>query len=108
MGKFAKTTFNIGGMVCEYELNLNAMIRFEEETGKDLSNMKPGDKIGLKEIRALLWAGLNEHEQISIEEVGEHINPGNMEEISEKLFDVYEKAMPEGESKGKNTKRSAG
>ena len=105
MGKLTKKPkINLGGQEIEFDLNLNAMINFEEKTGKSLLNMKPGDTFNLKEIRVLLWAGLNETKEITLEEVGKHINPSNMAEVSEKVTQAYEAITPDkkGTNKGKN------
>jgi|SRR6056297_515128 len=95
----------------EYDLNLNALIKFEDETDKSLLNMKEGDDFSLKDIRALLWAGLSEFDDITLEETGKLINIENMENISGQIMQVYENSIPqtdEGENKGKNKKSSTG
>ena len=97
----------------KYQLNLNAMINFEEETGKSLINMSEGDELTIPELRALIWVGLNEFEDIALEEVGKLIHPGNMAQIEAKIMEVYGETMPEqekntGEAEGKNKNRSAG
>ena len=93
-----------------YDINLNALINFEETTGKSLMKMKKGDEFSLKDIRALLWAGLNEFEEISLEEAGSLVNIHNIEKVSKKIMEVYENAIPEAKgSEGvKNKSRSVG
>ncbi len=110
MGKVTKNTiFEIEGKKYEYDLNLNAMINFEEVTGKELMNIKEGDTFSLKEIRALLWAGLHEEDEgLTLENVGKLITPGNMQKISNKIMEAYDNVMPEGEDTGKNKNRSTG
>jgi len=112
MGKVTKKTiFSIDGNEYEYDLNLNAMINFEEVTGKELMNIKEGDTFNLKEIRALLWAGLHEEDnKLTLEAVGKLMRPDNMQDISNKIMEAYDNAMPEaeGEDTGKNTNRSTG
>jgi len=80
-----------------YDLNLNAMANFEKETGKSLTAI--GEDATITDIRALLWAGLNEGEEIGIEAVGKLVDINNIEEVSEKIMQLYESAMPD---EGKN------
>lgn len=106
-----KTKLNLGGMVYDYKLNLNAMINFEEETGTSLLNMQEGDPFSLKEMRALLWVGLNECQDISLEEVGGLVDFTNMEAISNRIMEMYGDAVPENDGEneqGKNKKSSTG
>jgi len=93
-----------------YDINLNALINFEEATGKSLMKMKKGDEFSLKDIRALLWAGLNEFEEISLEEAGSLVNIHNIEEVSKEIMKVYENAIPEskGSERAKNKSRPVG
>ena len=118
MGKTTKTVILDLDKKRKFKLDLNAMINFEEESGKSLINMKPDDEFSLKDIRAMLWAGINstiekEELKLSLEEVGSFVHPGNMAEVSNKIMEVYENSVPEGdsskgESKGKNGNRSTG
>ena len=100
----------IGNEEYNYDLNLNAMVNFEEETGKSLINIDPEDNFSMKDIRALLWAGINETAEISIEEVGAAINLDNIEKISEEIMAAFDDVLPEGEenTEVKNKNRSAG
>lgn len=81
--------------------DLNAMVAFEEETGKNLFDSKvtaaftksfsPGD------LRAFLWASLlHEDENLTLKQVGSWIHTGNMEEIADKLVTAWAAAIPEG------------
>ena len=93
-----------------YDINLNALINFEEATGKSLMKMKAGDEFSLKDIRALLWAGLNEFEEISLEEAGGLVNINNIEKVSKQIMEVYENSIPKSKGKGgaKNKTRPVG
>ena len=93
-----------------YDINLNALINFEEVTGKSLMKMKAGDEFSLKDIRALLWAGLNEFEEISLEEAGGLVNINNIEKVSKQIMEVYENSIPKSKGKGgaKNKTRPVG
>lgn len=78
-------------------LNLNAMVSFEEVTGVSLmkgtfksSNMTP------KDLRAMLWACLvHEDDTLTLEQVGSLVTVGNLMEITAKLNEAFEVAMPE-------------
>ena len=102
-------TLEIDGKEYEFVLNLNALINFEEKTGRSLMDIDEDDKFGLADIRGLLWAGLNVNYDMSIDDVGKLINIKNISEISNKIMEVYEDSMPEGDDKEvKNKNRSAG
>lgn len=105
-----KRKINLGDQVYTYELNLNAMVNFEEETGKSLINIDPKEDFSMKDIRALIWAGVNEDHEISIEEVGKSINLDNIEKISDEIMTAFDDVLPEGEEnvEAKNKNRSTG
>lgn len=90
-------------------LDLNAMSEFEEETGKNIFQL--GENMGASDMRALLWACLT-HEEPSLDpkDVGAMIHPGNMEYVSQKIQEVYEKQTPdsEGKQQGKQTTKNSG
>lgn len=81
-------------------LNLNAMCAFEEVTGESLFRGVDPEKMGAKELRALLWACLiHEDENLTLEQVGSWIDTGNMAEIAESITQAFQNAMPEAEEK---------
>ena len=98
----------------KFNFNLNAMIDFENETG--ISLMAVGDEWqpSIRELRALLWAGLNQEEEITIEEAGSLISADNMMEVTNEINKAIEQAMPDVDevkkqvNKGKNKNRPAG
>jgi len=98
----------------KFTINLNALINFEKASGKNAMEIKEGDVFSLADVRALLWAGLNEHEELTIEEAGKLIDTSNMAEVSRKIMSVYDGSMPEpkeeneDEQDGKNIKRPVG
>ena len=82
-------------------LDLNAMVAFEEETGKNLFDSKVTaaftKNFSPKDLRALLWASLlHEDENLTLKQVGSWIHTGNMEEIADKLVAAWVAAVPEG------------
>ncbi len=88
----------------EYKLKftLNSMIKFEEETGKQI--MEPGalDNMNMKELRVMLWACIKSDEkQLTLDEVGEMIELDQLTEITEALTQAFEVSTPESTSEGK-------
>lgn len=83
------------------KLDLNAMVAFEEATGKSLmSGTFKSSKMSPKELRAMLWACLiHEDEALTPQQVGSWITVGNLMEVTGKLNEAFEVAMPEGEGK---------
>ena len=79
-------------------LDLNAMVSFEEATGKNLLQGITPDNLSAKDLRGLLWACLlHEDKELTLEKVGEMVHSGNMESIATKLSSAWEVAMPEGD-----------
>jgi len=77
-------------------LDLNAMVEFEDATGKSLLSAASLSKMGMKEIRALLWACLiHEDEKLTIKQVGALVHASNLEEISASIEQAFSSAMPE-------------
>jgi len=81
-------------------LDLNAMVAFEEETGKNLfdSNVSQELSAGLnpKDLRALLWACLlHEDESLTPKQVGSWLRYDNLAEVAEKLVTAWGAAMPD-------------
>jgi len=71
-------------------LNGNVMVSFEEATGKNLFQGDSLSKLSAKDFRALLWACLiHEDKKLTIDQVGEMINPDNIEDIANKLSEVW-------------------
>lgn len=76
--------------------DLNAMVEFEEATGKSLMSGESLSNLGMKDIRALLWAGLvHEDEKITLKQVGKMVHLGNIEAISTSIESAFDAAMPE-------------
>jgi len=77
-------------------MDLNAMVAFEDATGKNIMQGLDPDSMTAKDFRALLWACLlHEDESLKIEDVGKMIHAGNMNELSEKIAQAWEVASPE-------------
>ena len=81
--------------------DLNAMVEFEEVTGKSLLSGKfKSGKMTPRDLRVMLWACLmHEDESLTEKQVGSWVTVHNMKEISDKLNEAFEVAMPESEAK---------
>ena len=77
-------------------LDLNAMVNFEEATGKNVLQGDSLNNLSAKDLRALLWACLlHEDKDLTLDQVGGMIHSGNMEVVASKLTAAWEVAMPE-------------
>ena len=79
-------------------LDLNAMVAFEDVTGKNLMQGLGANELTAKDFRALLWACLyHEDKDLTIEAVGGMIHSGNLDDITNNLAKAWDVAMPEAE-----------
>lgn len=77
-------------------LNINAMVAFEDATGKNMLQGANLDNFSAKDFRALLWACLiHEDRDLTLENVGAMIDTSNMTEVVGKLTEAWNLAMPE-------------
>lgn len=85
--------------------NFNAMVLFEEATGISILNQSVWSNLTAKNIRALVWACLvHEDKMLTLEQVGEMLGLGNLEEITEKLALAWANAMPNKKEEKGTTK----
>lgn len=73
---------------------LNAMEKFEDVTDKSIFSLDT-EKMKIKDLKTLIWAGLNETEEIDIEKVGKLISLENMDILNKAIEEEFRKAMPE-------------
>jgi hypothetical protein len=77
--------------------NLNAMVSFEEATGKSILKGEIDQEMTAVELRALLWGCLlDDDPSLTIEAVGKMIDSNNMNEIAAQLIKAWNVAVPEG------------
>lgn len=83
------------------KFDLNAMVTFEEATGKSLmKGQLKSEDMGPRDVRVLLWACLlHEDETLTERQVGSWITVDNLMAVVEKLNEAFEVAMPESEGK---------
>lgn len=68
---------------------MNALAEMEDQLGVPLSELKDV-KMTIKNVRVILWAGLiHEDKEISIEEVGDMVDLGNLEEVQLKVTEAF-------------------
>ena len=110
MGRLGtKTTVELDGTTYTMAFDLNAMVQFEEATGKSLINRAEGDEFSAKELRALLWACLaGDSPSLTLEEVGMMITPYNMAEVSGKISEMMQANLPEGGGGAPKPKKPGG
>lgn len=77
--------------------DLNAMVSFEEASGKSLFDPSfQLHSMSAKDLRAMLWACLlHDDSSLTLEDVGTMISTDNMADVSAKLNEAFEVAMPE-------------
>jgi hypothetical protein len=85
-------------------MNINAMVAFEEATGKSLFDKDTAKRfargITAKDLRALLWACLiHEDPGLTTEKVGGWIDLGNMAAIAAKVGEAWKISLPQGADK---------
>ncbi|MCK9599953.1 MAG: hypothetical protein M0R06_12995 [Sphaerochaeta sp.] len=107
MSLVPKAPINVEGKEFIMAFDLWAFQQFKEKTGKDL--LKGASPDGIEEIIAFFWSALlREQPEITIEEVGHLLHPGNLEEVSQKLNDLYGLAQPEPTDDSGNAEGSTG
>lgn len=72
--------------------DLNALEAIEEKLGVELKDMDKV-KMGIKNIKAILWAGLiHEDEDLTERQVGAMVDVTNLEEVQEKVSEAFSMA----------------
>jgi tRNA A-37 threonylcarbamoyl transferase component Bud32 len=78
-------TFQVGNDTYTVHFDFNALAELEDATGMTVpqisEQMQDTSKISIKFIRSLMWAGLLKHHGLCLEEVGELISQGNMNDM---------------------------
>lgn len=79
------------------KFNMNALSELEDAMGKPVTQL---NNVGMKELRALLWAGLiHENPNLTLQDAGNLIELENIEYIGEKVTEAMTLAFPKGEGK---------
>lgn len=81
------------------KFNMNALSELEDVLGRPITQLSD-QTIGMKELRALLWAGLlHEDPDLSLQEVGALVEMENIQLISEKITEAMMLAFPQSDQK---------
>jgi len=82
-------------------LDLNAMALIEERTGKNVFKAEFWQGITAADLRICLWACLvHEDSELTPEQVGAMIHPGNINEVSQALLKTVSASLPERDTAG--------
>ena len=74
-------------------LNTNALVKVEEVTGRPISSFIPGT-VGMRDIRAFLWAGLiHEDRELTLFETGQLMDRADYNYIEDKVTEAIRIAM---------------
>jgi len=86
------------------KFDLNAFAELEDIYGDINTAFEAMQRGSIKAIRAMLWAGLvHEDKSLTIEQVGEMVHLGNMNEVMSAITKAINEAMPEaGDEAEKN------
>ena len=79
--------------------NMNALAELEDVLGKPMTQFS-AENVGIKELRALVWAGLlHESPDLTLREAGDLIDLDHLEEIVKKVSEALALAFPQGGQK---------
>lgn len=79
----------------------NAIAELEDVLGQPITKLDE-ESLGVKTLRALLWAGLlHENRDLTIEEAGDLMDHANLEDIATKVMEALQLAFG-GNTKEKN------
>lgn len=86
-----------GGKLRTLKLGSNAIVILEEMFGKPFTQIMQMD-MGLRELRAILWAGLrHEDKELTPESVGDMMDDADMEAVVQRIFAASNEATgPQG------------
>lgn len=97
-GKEVKTVeIELGGESRRMALTLNAIVAFEEATGRDImKGAEDGlDDLTVKELRTLLTGLLRvSNQDVTEEQVGSWIDVGNLEYVTERINALMDAVLP--------------
>jgi hypothetical protein len=86
------------------KFDLNAFIELEEKYGSIDDAFKSLEGGRIKAIRTILWAGLlHEDENLTEKRVGALVTVDKLNEITDKLTEAINKALPTGDPKNPQT-----
>lgn len=85
------------------KFDLNAFAELEELYGDINTAFEEMQKGSIKAIRAMLWCGLiHEDKTLTLEQVGEMVHLGNINEVMNAITQAISEAMPKVDETEKN------
>jgi len=96
----------LAGKERELRFTLNVMETVEELTGKNALTQNIFDDLSAKNIRAILYAYLQDDEELTIKDVGAMVDPGNLEEVIKVMMEAYNDSVPKSDGNKKKGKVS--
>lgn len=79
--------------------DFNALIELEEIYGSVSEALSGIEKLKMKNIRDMIWAGLlHEDEELTRKQVGKMLNVGNMDEVTLKITEAMGTSLPDPEN----------
>ncbi len=101
-------TINLGGKDRKLSFDLNAMVAYEETTGKRVTSWKEGYIPNMKEMRVIIWAclisdNISDDESITLQEVGSWVTMENFHAVVDKVMGIVDDSLPvPRKAEGKN------
>lgn len=98
-----EASFEALGKQWTLRFNTNALAEFEEAAGVSLASLGTG--MGIKQLRALVWAGLGFHHRRlrgGIENAGTMIDEVGAKEMAEVVTQAMSSAFPQSEGDGES------
>lgn len=93
-------------------LSANAICELEDHTGRSISEIATslnGNNVGMKTVRALVWAALQDHHpDVDLKEAGRIITDAGMAETMEAVGNAFSLAFPEGDGGSRPPKAKVG
>ncbi len=91
----------------ELKFDFNALADFEAEVGRPFSSI--GEAAGIREIRAMLWAGLrHKYPKVTVREAGDMIPKAKGDNLSEQMEYVTQKILEAFKASGLATEEVEG
>lgn len=101
----------VGGTTYTLCLSANALCELEDYTGETVGAITEklnGSSVGMKTIRALVWAALQDHHpEVDIKAAGNIITLAGMNACMEAIGKAFEYAFPAAEASDRPTKARA-
>lgn len=102
----------VGDRTYQLRYTTNSLIEIEEQTGltiQELGQKFLEGKVGLRDMRIFVWAGiLHQHDDFTLAEAGHIIDEVGISEVATKAAEAFQAAFPDAEgNEGKNAFKGA-